>query len=168
MVRYSHGEPRCGESSHGGQRQVKALSIALGILAFVLSAGFMHVIPSASAQSTCDYYASPNGTGNGLTPSTPFQISRFWSLAAPGKTLCLLDGIYTGSSSMIEPPDNLSGVAGRPITIKALNDGKVTINGQGGRDLYCFIAITILFLRDLTLTIAAMKSFVSFAHIITW
>ena len=131
MVRDAHGEPRCGESLHGGQRQGKALSIASGILALVLSAGFMHVIPPARAQSTCDYYASPNGTGNGLTRSKPFQISRFWSLAAPGKTLCLLDGIYTGSSSMIDPPDNLNGTVGKPITIKALNDGQVTINGQG-------------------------------------
>ena len=96
--------PDVEKSSHGGQRQVKALSIASGILAFVLSAGFMYLIPPASAQSTCDYYASPNGTGNGLSPSTPFQISKFWSVAAPGKTLCLLDGIYTGSSSMIDPP----------------------------------------------------------------
>jgi len=34
---------------------------------------------------------------------------------------------------MIDPPDNLSGAPGKPITIKALNDGKVTINGQGIR-----------------------------------
>jgi hypothetical protein len=32
---------------------------------------------------------------------------------------------------MIDPPDNLSGRAGSPITVRALNDGKVTINGQG-------------------------------------
>jgi hypothetical protein len=32
---------------------------------------------------------------------------------------------------MINPPQNLSGTASAPITVKALNDGKVTINGQG-------------------------------------
>ena len=130
MLRHSHGKPRCGVSSHGGQRQMKALSIASGILAFVLISGFMRAVPPASAQSTCDYYASPTGTGNGLSPSTPFQISKFWSVAAAGKTLCLLDGVYTGDASMIDPPDNLSGMPGRPITVKALKDGKVTINGQ--------------------------------------
>jgi len=34
---------------------------------------------------------------------------------------------------MIDPPDNLSGAPGRPITVRALNDGKVTLNGQGIR-----------------------------------
>jgi hypothetical protein len=32
---------------------------------------------------------------------------------------------------MIDPPDNLSGRDGSPITVRALNDGKATINGQG-------------------------------------
>src|SRR5262249_28327175 len=36
-----------------------------------------------STLSTCNYYASPNGTGDGLSSSTPFQISRFWAVAAP-------------------------------------------------------------------------------------
>ncbi|WP_447979331.1 LEPR-XLL domain-containing protein [Candidatus Nitrospira bockiana] len=79
------------------------------------------------------YYASPNGTGNGLSKSSPFQISDFWAVAAPGKTLYLLDGTYRGPDSMIDPPDGLSGAAGKPITVKALNDGKVTIDGQDVR-----------------------------------
>ena len=78
----------------------------------------------------CDYYASPNGGGNGLSQSSPFKIANFWPLAKPGSTLCLLDGQYTGSASMINPPKNLRGAASAPITIRALNDGKVTINGQ--------------------------------------
>jgi hypothetical protein len=81
--------------------------------------------------ATCTYYASPTGTGNGSSASQPFKISNFWPLAKPGYTLCLLDGQYTGSASMINPPQNLSGTASSPITIRALNDGKVTINGQG-------------------------------------
>jgi hypothetical protein len=32
---------------------------------------------------------------------------------------------------MINPPQGLNGTASAPITIKALNDGKVTLNGQG-------------------------------------
>lgn len=86
-------------------------------------------IPVTSTGTT--YYASPTGTGSGLTISTPFKISNFWSVATPGSTLFLLDGVYTGANSMIDPPDNLSGTAGNPITVKAMNDGAVDINGQG-------------------------------------
>lgn len=98
-----------------------------------------------TASAPCDYYASPNGSGNGLMTSTPFRIQDFWSLATPGTTLCLLDGLYQGTSNMIDPPDGLSGTGGvtnwpppdkgivsgsRPITVRALNDGKVLIDGQ--------------------------------------
>jgi hypothetical protein len=68
-----------------------------------------------------------------LSVSSPFKIGNFLSLAQPGKVLCLLDGIYQGDSSMIAPSRNLSGVAGNPITIRALNDGGPTIDGQFGR-----------------------------------
>jgi hypothetical protein len=84
----------------------------------------------ADAQ-TCTHYASPTGVGNGSSDSQPFKIASFWSVARPGHTLCLLDGQYTGSASMINPPQNLSGTASGRITVKALNDGKVWINGQG-------------------------------------
>jgi hypothetical protein len=84
----------------------------------------------ADAQ-TCTHYASPTGLGNGSSVSQPFKIASFWSVARPGHTLCLLDGQYTGSASMINPPQNLNGTASGRITVKALNDGKVWINGQG-------------------------------------
>jgi hypothetical protein len=85
----------------------------------------------AEAQSACTHYASPTGTGNGTSASQPFRIASFWSMARPGYTLCLLDGQYTGSASMISPPQNLSGTSAAPITVRALNDGKVHIHGQG-------------------------------------
>jgi hypothetical protein len=84
----------------------------------------------ASAAS-CTHYASPTGTGNGSSASQPFKIANFWSVAQPGHTLCLLDGQYTGSASMINPPQNRSGTGSARITVRALNDGKVWINGQG-------------------------------------
>ncbi len=71
--------------------------------------------------------------GNGLSASSPFKISNFWGVASAGKTLCLLDGTYTGDSSMIVPPAGLNGASGLPITVRALNDGKVLITGQGTR-----------------------------------
>jgi hypothetical protein len=86
-----------------------------------------------STPTGCDYYAAPGGTGNGTSISTPFRIADFWSVAKPGATLCLLDGVYQGAQSMIAPgfeARGLSGMNGHPITIRALNDGAVTIDGQ--------------------------------------
>lgn len=112
--------------------------IALLVLAF----GATFNVPLAHAASNCNYYASPTGTGNGLSSATPFKIKSFWSVASPGKTLCLLDGTYRGLDSMIDPwqsalsfgtPRDLSGTSGNPITVRALNDGKVTIDGEGVR-----------------------------------
>ena len=85
----------------------------------------------AWAQAPCTHYASPNGGGNGLHPTTAFRVSHFWPVAGPGKTLCLLDGVYTGDDSRIEPPLTLHGTAAQPITVRALRDGKVLIDGQG-------------------------------------
>ena len=101
------------------------------IIVLTLFCGSMSVSLKAETTQGCDYYASPTGMGNGLSSSAPFRISTFWSVVAPGKTLCLLDGTYTGVDSMIDPPDNLSGTANAPITVRALNDGKVSINGKG-------------------------------------
>ena len=43
-----------------------------------------------------------------------------WTVARPGKTLCLLDGTYRGADSMIVPAHGLSGTKGNPITVKAM------------------------------------------------
>ncbi len=97
----------------------------------VMTLFWMMLIPAPShAASTCTHYASPTGAGDGTSATQPFRIVRFWSVAKPGHTLCLLDGQYIGSGSMINPPQNLSGTAAAPITVRAVNDGKVTINGQ--------------------------------------
>jgi hypothetical protein len=97
------------------------------LVSFILATGGQ----AAHAQAACTHYASPAGTGSGASSAQPFKISNFWSVAKPGYTLCLLDGEYTGSASMIKPPKDLSGTAAARITVRALNDGKVRINGQG-------------------------------------
>jgi hypothetical protein len=79
------------------------------------------------------YYASPTGNGDGRFASHPFQIKDFWSVAKQGDVLLLLDGKYTGENSMITPPEGLSGSIGKPITVKALNDGKAEIDGENTR-----------------------------------
>jgi hypothetical protein len=100
-------------------------------------------VSSRPQVANCSYYASPNGTGNGLSIATPFRISDFWAVAAPGKTLCLLDGLYQGPASLIDPGRNapgLSGTNGNPITIRALNDGAVMLDGQFTRQAVYFNA----------------------------
>jgi hypothetical protein len=106
-------------------RLAEALRIGLASIALLL------VLGGAARAAKCDYYASPTGTGNGLSASSPFKVSKFWTVASAGKTLCLMDGTYTGSNSMILPPWGLGGASGLPITIRAANDGKVLITGQG-------------------------------------
>jgi len=83
----------------------------------------------------CSYYASPEGGGNGLSEDSPFMIRDFFATAHPGTTLCLLDGTYRGAASMIDltTASGLSGVEGNPISVRALNDGAVTIDGQFAR-----------------------------------
>lgn len=77
------------------------------------------------------YWASPTGGGSGTGPGSPFLINSFWSVAVPGDILNLNDGTYTGTNSMIRPPAGISGTLANPITIRAVNDGSVFINGQG-------------------------------------
>ena len=80
---------------------------------------------------TCTHYASPTGTGTTCTVGTPCQIASWWPLAGPGKTLCLNDGTYTGASGVIFP--TVSGTASQRITVRALNDGAVLVDGQDAR-----------------------------------
>src|SRR5262245_54587692 len=95
------------------------------ILVALLLGGF------SSSLRAGNYYASNAGGGNGSSTSSPFRVSDFLVNAKPADTLFLLDGVYTGGSSMIVPPSGISGTSSAPITIKALNDGKVLIDGQG-------------------------------------
>ena len=117
-----------GTTPRRSTRLAEALRIGLVSMA-LLALGDV-----AARAATCDYYASPSGTGNGLSSSSPFKISNFWPVAAAGKTLCLLDGTYTGGESMILPPKGLRGASGLPITIRALNDGRVLIKGGYSSD----------------------------------
>ena len=115
--------------------RMKMLTLASGLIASVLVFSFLLKVPQVHAQISCNYYASPNGTGNGRSPSTPFQISKFWSVATPGKTLCLLNGTYTDDNSLIQVPPTFAGTASQPIRIRALNDGKVLIDSGKRRPI---------------------------------
>lgn len=101
-------------------------SINIRQVVFFLAA-ILALAPGAWA---ADYYASPTGNGDGKSTATPFQINSFWRVALPGDTLYLMDGIYTSATSMLIPPAGKSGLSGKPITVRALNDGKATISGN--------------------------------------
>jgi len=115
------------------KKQLWATFIGFGVLGLCLPANM-------KAQANCSYFASPSGSGTGKTLSAPFRISNFWSVAKPGDTLCLVDGTYTGDNGMIHPPVRLSGISGSPITITAINDGAVLIDGQNARVPVLFAA----------------------------
>jgi hypothetical protein len=107
---------------------LRKMTSALLLATVVVALFVMH--RDVAAEVECTYYASPHGGGNGLSRFSPFRIADFWRVAGPGRTLCLLDGVYTDS---ISPPQNLNGIASARITIRALNDGRVRINGGGVR-----------------------------------
>jgi hypothetical protein len=78
------------------------------------------------------YYISPGGSdsNNGSTAETAWgTFERAWESLQAGDTLLLLDGVYTG----VMWPNLRNGEPGRPITIKALNDGQAVIDGEGAR-----------------------------------
>lgn len=84
----------------------------------------------SSPQAVCTHWASPQGSGSTCSEHSPCKVASWWSLAGPGKTLCLLDGVYAGAAALIAPPQPLSGTQTAPITIKAANDGKVLLDAQ--------------------------------------
>ena len=90
-----------------------------------------YTVRGDSATGLCTYFASPTGQGDGRTGAHPFDVGDFWGIAKPGDTLCLTNGVYRGKGAMIAPPRGLSGRSDRPITVRALSDGKVFVDGEG-------------------------------------
>jgi hypothetical protein len=91
------------------------------------------LLPRLLLASPCTHYAAPNGPGDGSSVTQPFTISAFWPVAQPGSVLCLIDGVYTGSANMLDAPATLAGTAAQRITIRALTDGLVTLDGEDQR-----------------------------------
>ena len=78
------------------------------------------------------YYMAPNGNDNrsGLSEADAWAtFNHAWHYLYPGDTLILLDGTYYQTLA----PNVRDGTANDPITIKALHDGKVVIDGQKQR-----------------------------------
>jgi hypothetical protein len=89
---------------------------------------------TVTASFVPDYYASPTGAGTHAgTVGNEMQISEFWAVAVAGKTLGLQDGVYSDANSNIAPTSGLSGDAGNPIGVRAINEGAVRIDGGNAR-----------------------------------
>lgn len=91
------------------------------------------------------FYVNPSvlGTGSGLSAGNATTFANIWAIITPylaqGPEINVLgtdpstDGKYTGASSVIQPGVGIAGVAGKPIIIRAVNDGGVWISGSGVR-----------------------------------
>jgi hypothetical protein len=110
---------------------MKVRQLVYIFFAFFLTGMTLNFAPQPVSAQQCNYYASPDGKGDGLSESSPFQIGDFLSISESeirGKSLCLLDGTYYEALNISK-----SGTASQPISIRALHDGEVTIDGQGSR-----------------------------------
>ena len=90
--------------------------------------------PLLTAKVGRTYYISPNGSdgNNGTSTGSAWKtFEQAWDVLQPGDTLLLLDGTYTESTTGLVQPNIRNGEPGKPITIKALNDGKAVIDGEG-------------------------------------
>ena len=94
----------------------------------VAAGGVFYAAPASAPEGMPVGQASSDG----LSPEEPFLVNTFWEVAQPGDTLLLLDGTYTGDASMIDVSAEhaVNGTADAPITVAALNDGSVLIDGE--------------------------------------
>jgi len=80
------------------------------------------------------FYISPDGNDSlgGTSANQAWRtFNHAWSILLPGDTLILLDGTYTPGNTGTIVPNVRNGEPGKPITIRARNDGKAIIDGQG-------------------------------------
>jgi hypothetical protein len=94
-------------------------------------------LSQASAQTNPQtYYVSPTGsdTNSGTSETSPLAtFNKVWTVIKPGDTLILLDGVYY---QQFRP--TVAGTAQAPITIKAKNDGKATIDAEFKYNAFVF------------------------------
>jgi hypothetical protein len=76
------------------------------------------------------WFVSPSGAGEGRSESDPMSLSGWLANAKAGDTCYMLDGAYRGQANMIAPLNGVSGTATEPITVAAVNEGMVFIDGQ--------------------------------------
>jgi hypothetical protein len=99
---------------------------------FAIAGAVLWLVASGGV-GAATYYAAPEGGGDGTSETKPCLLNEGISKLQPGDTLILLDGNYVGDGSMLRVADPVKGTPEAPILIRALHDGKVTIDGEGAR-----------------------------------
>jgi len=90
---------------------------------FILSISIIFYTTHSIAQT--ERYASPNGTGNGLSYNNPTDLQTGLNSLQPGDTLWLLNGQYDGRYSV-----SYSGTDKSPITIQSYPEEWAILNGN--------------------------------------
>ncbi|MDA8325201.1 MAG: right-handed parallel beta-helix repeat-containing protein [Nitrospiraceae bacterium] len=96
---------------------------------FLIVAAVFYLLGGAEGLSFgATYYVAKNGSGNadGSRAHPWANFSQAVDNLKPGDALIIKDGVYFQPLFI-----NVSGEPGRPITVKAENDGKVIIDGRG-------------------------------------
>jgi hypothetical protein len=101
-----------------------------GFAAFSFALALVSLAYSTASASSAYYYASPSGRGTTCSQASPCTVQTGLRKIEAGDTLWLLDGTYQQASGMILPAQGKSGTSAAPITIRAINDGAVVIDGQ--------------------------------------
>jgi hypothetical protein len=131
--RQHHGESsRCPSGVISSRSIIGPLSDGLGarLAGFVI---FLGTLFSPAVGTPVERFTSPTGTGSACTKAAPCANEMAIAASVAGDSITLLDGIYRGIPQMIAPGmvmPGRSGVKGKPITVRALNDGEVTIDGE--------------------------------------
>lgn len=90
--------------------------------------------PRAQSDTSCDRFASPNGSdSNSGTKADPFEtVQKLADSLAPGETGCLREGTYTADASGEDGGVlklSSGGESEAPITVKALSGERATLSG---------------------------------------
>ena len=149
--------PACGGATTSTTWSVASIGLAVGSNLLTVTAAdasgtqsdtltVTYTPPSGGGGAACTHYASSETApaagfaaglqGNtGTSQSSPKRVVDMWSMLTPGKVLCLLNGTYTGGNSLLQVPSTVNGTLSQPVTIRALNDGQVVINGGTARPI---------------------------------
>lgn len=93
-------------------------------------------VNQTTTAATCNFYVSNTGSGSTFSSGSPGNLDGIWAKGSSqlqGTVTCMKDGEYKGSAHVIDPPQGLNGTSTGKITIRAENDGAVTINGEAVR-----------------------------------
>jgi hypothetical protein len=110
-----------------------SVGLALGSPGTVAAGVYQLFLPLVNTQVGNVFYLSPNGNDSRSGSSAGqawATFSRAWQTLRAGDTLVLLDGTYNQSIK----PNQRNGEPGKPITIRAQNDGQAIIDGQFVRE----------------------------------